>query len=67
LQAAQVPSRGDAVQRGHADVHEHDVRMKLGQLLHRLPAVGTLGDDLEAVRRREDPCQTRADDRLVVV
>jgi hypothetical protein len=36
------------------------------QFLDRLPAVGTLGDDLEPVRGREDPRETRADDGLVV-
>jgi hypothetical protein len=33
----------------HADVHQHDIRTKGGKLLDRLSAVGTLGDDLEAV------------------
>jgi hypothetical protein len=61
-----VQGRGDAVETRHPDIHEDDVRAKRRQLLHRLATVGTLGDDLKAVRRRQDSGEARPDDRLVV-
>ena len=37
-----------------------------GKLIHRLPAVGALRYDLEAVRRRENSRQPGSDDGLIV-
>jgi hypothetical protein len=66
VQPSQLRRRGDAVETGHPHIHQDDVRMEGGQLRDRLPAVGILSDDLEAVGRREDSRQPGADDGLVV-
>ena len=50
---ADLPSRLDAVEPGHADVHEHDVRLELsGERDGRL-AVGRFADDLDLGMIRE--------------
>jgi hypothetical protein len=51
-----VPARGDhlargldAVELGHADVHEHDVGLEPARGVDRLAAVGRLADDVEVL------------------
>ena len=66
VEGAQLRCRRDAVESRHADVHEDNVRAERRELLHRLAAVGTLGHDLEAVRRGENSRQPGSDDGLVV-
>ena len=58
--------RLDAVELGHADVHQHDVGGELARLLDRLQAVGGLADDVEVVLGVEDHPEARAHERLVV-
>ena len=45
--SANLPRRLDAVQLGHADVHEHGVGLVLGGELDGLVAVGRFADDLD--------------------
>jgi len=61
------PPRGlEPVELGHADVHEHDLRLEPGGLVDRLEPVGRLGDDLDALLAPEEHPEARADHRLVV-
>ena len=63
----QDPSRRlDAVEPGHADVHEHDVGARSRSLGHRLEPVGSLAHDLEAGLGRQDHPEPGADEPLVV-
>ena len=57
---------GQAVQPGHADVHQHDVGPAPANRLHRVGAVVGLADDGDVVGRLEDHPQPGADQRLVV-
>src|SRR5262249_8925836 len=61
-----LPGGLDAVDRGHLDVDERDVRAVLGGKRHRLVAVGGLGDHLDVVFRFEQGPDAAADQRLVV-
>jgi hypothetical protein len=45
----QFGGRGDAVEVGHADVHEHDIGTVVSRTLDREPAVLRFGDDLDRV------------------
>ena len=63
---AQPRRGGDAVQAGHADVHQDDVGPQGGQPLDGFEATDALGHDLEPVGGGEDPGQAGPDDRLVV-
>ena len=58
--------RLDAVELGHADVHQHDVGLQPPRHLDRLQAVDGLADDLEVVLGVEDHLEPRAHERLVV-
>ena len=58
--------RLDAVELGHADVHEHDVGLEVVGHRHRLGAVGGLADDVEVVLGVEDHLEPGAHERLVV-
>jgi hypothetical protein len=42
----QAPGGIDPVEPGHADVHQHDVRVGVANDLHGLKPVGGLPDDL---------------------
>ena len=62
----QPPRRLDAVELGHADVHQDDVRLEPPGLGDRLDAVRRLADDLDVLLRLEDHAEARPDERLVV-
>ena len=63
----QEPARGlQAVELGHADVHEHDVGLVLADARERLSAVGGLGDDLDVLLGVEDHAEAAAHECLVV-
>ena len=51
---------------GHADVHQHDVGMRLAGREHRLEPVGGLAHDLDVGLGVEDQPEAGADERLVV-
>ena len=61
-----VARRLDAVELGHADVHQHDGRVEARGLLDRLDAVARLGDDVDVGLAREQQAEAGADHRLVV-
>ena len=65
-EVADLTGRLDAVDLGHADVHEHDVGGQLLGLGHGLLAVLGLGDDLDAVLGAEHDVEAAAEQRLVV-
>ena len=56
----------DPIQRGHLDVHEHDVGLELGDELDRLQTVRGLADHGEVVLGAEDHPEPRPDEPLVV-
>jgi len=56
----------EAIETGHLDVEEQQVRRQLSHRRDRLEAVGTLGDDLDFGVRREVLAQQRPGRRLVV-
>jgi len=60
------PGGRDAVDRGHADVHEHDVRPGLADEGDGLVAVGGLADDLDVVPGVEDHPEAHPYQRLVI-
>ncbi len=62
----ELPGRLDAVEDGHADVHQHDVGIERSGERDGLRAVGCLADHLDVALRLEDQPQAAADDRLVV-
>ena len=64
--ARDPPGRLDAVELGHADVHQDDVRRQASGLVDRLAPVRGLADDLEVLLGVEDHAEARADERLVV-
>jgi hypothetical protein len=55
-----------AVEAGHADVHQHDVGDEAARRVGRLVAVGGLADHLDAVLRGQQRPKARAHERLVV-
>lgn len=56
----------DAVEFGHADVHEYDVRPQRAGKVYRLVPIGSLAHDLQVVLGREDHAKASADELLVV-
>ena len=56
----------DAVEVGHADVHEDDVGMKSPHVLDRATPVGSLADDLDGLIARENSSKTRPHQVVVV-
>ena len=60
------PGGLDAVDAGHADVHEHDVGGELLGLDDRLFAVLGLGDDVDALFRVQDHVEPAPEQGLVV-
>ena len=61
------PPRGfEAVELGHPDVHQDDVRSQRANLVDRVAAVGRLADDLDLRLGVEDHPEAGADERLVV-
>ena len=62
----QAPRGLDAVELGHADVHQDDVGLQPLGLLDGVEAVGGLADDLEVVLGVEDHAEPGAHERLVV-
>ena len=58
--------RLDAVELGHADVHQHDVGLQPARHVDRLHAVDGLADHLDVVLGVEDHLEAGADERLVV-
>ena len=63
---AQQPGGGDAVELGHADVHEHDVGAVAVDGAEHAAAVVGLADDLDALRAGQHHPQPRAHERVVV-
>src|SRR5438477_4810137 len=61
-----LPSCFDAVDVGHLDVHEHDVRLQLGGLLDSIGAVDRLADDLHPLIITEQACEAGPEERLIV-
>ncbi len=61
-----APRGLDAVEVGHAHVHDHDVGVVLGAQPHRRQTVGREADDPEVGLRPEDRAERRAHDVLVV-
>src|SRR5512132_974848 len=66
VESTQLRRCGNTVERRHPDVHQDDVRAQGRKVLHGLAAIGTFGDDIEAVFGREDSGQAGSDDSLVV-
>ena len=64
--AGEPAGRLQAVDIGHLDVHQHDVRMTPANDLEDLRAVASLTDDLDVGLGIEDEPQPRADHLLVV-
>ena len=60
------PRRLEAVELGHADVHQHDRGPEASGLVDRLESVARLGDDLDVVLAGEQHAEAGADHRLVV-
>jgi hypothetical protein len=56
----------EAVELRHLHVEEHEIGRQLGDRLHRLEAVGALGDDFDAGHVRQVLAQHLARERLVV-
>ncbi len=56
----------EAVELGHADVHQHDGRVEARGLLDRLEAVAGLGDHVDVGLAGEQQAEAGADHRLVV-
>ena len=61
-----LPGGLDAVDRGHLDVHQRDIRAVLRGERHRLLPVGCLGDHLNVVFGLKQGPDAAADQRLVV-
>jgi hypothetical protein len=58
--------RGEPVDPGHAQVHQHDIRPVAPDRLDRRRAILGLADDFQVVGGAEDRPQVRAHHRLVV-
>jgi hypothetical protein len=56
----------EAVELGHPDVHQHQVRRELARALQRRAPVGGFADHLEVGLRVEDHPQAAAHERLIV-
>jgi hypothetical protein len=65
-QRGHLARRLDAVELGHADVHQHDVGRQATRLLDRRVAVGRLADDVDVLLGVEDHAEAGAHQRLVV-
>ena len=63
---AQAADGLDAVERGHLQIHQHDVRPQPGRLGHGLGAGAGLADHLEIRLRSQHGREPVADHRLVV-
>ena len=61
-----APRRLEAVELGHADVHQHDGRVEARRLVDGLEAVARLGDDLDVLLAGEQHAEAGANHRLVV-
>ena len=61
-----APRRLEAVELGHADVHQDDVGPQRAHLVDRLAAVRGLADDLDVGLGVEDHAEAGAHERLVV-
>ena len=61
-----APRRLEAVELGHADVHQDDRRLEARCLVDCLEPVAGLGDDLDVVFVGEEHAEAGADHRLVV-
>ena len=61
-----APGRLDAVELGHADVHQDDGRLEARRLVDRLEPVARLGHDLDVVLAGEQHAEAGAHHRLVV-
>lgn len=59
--AGEASGRLDAVETGHPDIHEHDVRVEPVDHVQALEAVGGLVDHLRVVVQLEDGPQPGAD------
>ena len=64
--AADLGGGGDAVQAGHAHIHQHHVRAVGPHEVDRLPPGSCLGDDLEVGLGAEHRGEPDADQLLVV-
>lgn len=58
--------RLDAVEAGHADVHQGDVRVEFGRHADRLGAVGRFAHDRHVVLALQEHAEAEALERLVV-
>ena len=63
---ADLGGGGDAVEDGHADVHQDDVGVKVADGVDCLTAVGCLADELHRRGSAEHAGQTGSDERVVV-
>ncbi len=66
VRAGKLPGGLDAVDPGHADVEQADVRAELVGEGNRLAPVGSLGDNLDVGMSGEDHRETGADEVLIV-
>ena len=65
LLGADEPSRGQAIELGHVQVHEHDVRTEPSRLVDRFASVAGFAGDVDAARL-EHAAQSVAEQRVVV-
>ena len=61
-----LPCRGDAVEAGHLDVEQRDMRLPAPRRLHGLGAVRRLRDDLEIRLERQHGGEGAPDQRLIL-
>ena len=61
-----APGRLEAVELGHADVHQHDGRVEARRLVDRLEPVARLGHHLDVLLAGEQHAKAGAHHRLVV-
>ena len=64
--ARQDPGGLDAVEFGHADVHQDDIGMQAASLLDRLAAVCRLADDFDVLFRTQRHLEGSPHERLIV-
>ena len=62
----ELPRRLEPVHAGHADVHDHDVRLAAERELDGARPVGRLADDADVRRAREREAKALAHDFVVV-
>ena len=61
-----APGAFDAVRPGHADIHEHDVRIHPRGECRCLQAVRGLAHDIEVILAVEDDSEAASDESLVI-